>query len=178
VSLTFEVLGTPVPKGSARAFVPKGWKRPIVTNDNPKTKPWQESIVSAAHDALAGGGPIEREEPVALLVRFFMPRPKSAPKRVVEPTTIPDLDKLVRTVKDGLKRGGIYRDDSQVTLTLSTKAFAGGASDPAGPTGVPRAIIEVGLRAEVLVALTWPGAGHHARSWAGKTLPLFGGPAG
>jgi Holliday junction resolvase RusA-like endonuclease len=139
--LRFVVYGVPIPKGSTRAFVPKGWTRPIITADNAKTKPWQESVVSAAREALAGAAPIA--EPVSLTVSFYLPRPKSAPKRVTRPTKKPDLDKLLRCVKDGLTRAGVYRDDAQVIEVLAGKAFAGGSYDT--PGGVPRAVIEVRL---------------------------------
>jgi len=32
--LTFQVYGEAQPQGSAKAFIPKGWKRPILTSDN------------------------------------------------------------------------------------------------------------------------------------------------
>jgi hypothetical protein len=72
---------------------------------------------------------------------FLMPRPVSAPRRVTRPTKKPDLDKLVRCVKDGLTRAGVYRDDAQVIATVARKEFAGGAYDPAGASGIPRAEI-------------------------------------
>lgn len=139
--IAIEVFGVPIPKGSTRAFVPKGWTRPIVTSDNAKTKPWQESITQAAIEARGAAPPIE--EPVSLVVRFYLPRPKTAPKRVCVPAKKPDLDKLLRALKDGLTRGGIYRDDAQVVEIKASKAFAAGHQDPAGAAGVPRAVVEV-----------------------------------
>jgi Holliday junction resolvase RusA-like endonuclease len=138
--ISFVVYGTAVPKGSARAFLPKGWTRPIVTaTNNAEMKPWSDSIVIAAREALAGARPLEG--PVELMLRFFMPRPKSAPKRVVAPATRPDLDKLTRCVKDALTRAGLYRDDGQVVRAAVEKCFAGGAADPDGERGVPRVLI-------------------------------------
>ena len=137
--LRIVVYGVPIPKGSTRAFIPKGWTRPIITADNAKSKPWQESVVAAAREALAGAVPIL--EPVSLAVSFYLPRPKSAPRRITRPIKKPDLDKLLRCVKDGLTRAGVYRDDAQVIEVLASKAFAGGDHD--APNGVPRAVIEV-----------------------------------
>lgn len=139
--------GTPVPKGSTRAFIPKGWTRPIVTADNTKTKPWQETIKQAALEARGGRPPIDG--PVALFVRFFVPRPKTAPRRVTEPAKKPDLDKLIRALKDALTSAGAYHDDAQVTRVLATKDFAGGEFDPDGGAGVPRAVVEI-ARSSVL----------------------------
>ena len=152
-TLSFTVYGVPIPKGSTKAFLPKGWTRPIVTNDNAKTKPWQESVVSAAIDAI-GSLPLGESatvdgEPVVLELAFFLPRPASAPKRVTRQVKKPDLDKLVRCVKDGLTRAGVYRDDSQVVRVVATKEFAGGAFDPRGAAGVPR--VAVIVRQELVV---------------------------
>lgn len=141
IAFEFTVFGIPIPKGSTRAFIPKGWKRPIVTADNTKSKPWQEAIVSAARDVVGHSPPLEG--PVDLVVRFFLPRPVSAPRRVVDHVKKPDLDKLLRCLKDGLTRAGVYRDDAQVVTVRASKAFAAGIQDPAGASGVPRAVVEV-----------------------------------
>lgn len=138
--MKFIVFGTPIPKGSTRAFMPKGRRFPVVTHDNAKTKPWQESVVAAAREAMPPDTlPIEGA--VAMTLEFYLPKPKSAPKRVTEPLKKPDLDKLVRCVKDGLTRAGVYRDDSQVISLVAQKAFAGGLSDPT--SGVPRVVVDV-----------------------------------
>ncbi len=136
-----EVYGVPIPQGSTKAFLPKGWKRPIVTADNAKTKPWRQAIVDAARAWLNGCAPLDG--PAKLTVRFYLPRPKSAPKRVTEPAKRPDLDKLLRAVCDALTAAGVWRDDDQVVTIAATKAFAGGARDPRGGAGIPRAEIEV-----------------------------------
>lgn len=138
--IAFTVYGTPIPKGSTRAFMPKGARFPIVTADNAKTKPWQEAIVAAAVEARNGGTPIA--EPVTLYAIFYLPRPKSAPRRVVYPAKKPDLDKLVRTLKDGLTRAGIYHDDGQVITVHAHKCFAGGQGDTQD-NGPPRMWVRV-----------------------------------
>lgn len=142
-TLTFTAMGVPAPKGSMKGFIPKGWTRPVLTNDNPRTKPWQEAVVSAALDALGDAPPIERA--CSLKVWFFLPRPNKLPKRVTLPERSrgSDLDKLLRCVKDALTRAGVYRDDVLVCRTEHRKSFAGGEEDPRGPAGVPRAWISV-----------------------------------
>ena len=139
--LRLRVLGVPVPQGSTKAFVPKGWKRAIVTGDNPKTKSWRQAIIDAAVPLLEGRLPLDGA--VDLRVRFYMPRPKSAPRRVVHATKIPDLDKLLRATCDALTVAGAWRDDSQVIDASAWKGFAGGAFDHLGAGGLPRAEIEV-----------------------------------
>ena len=42
--IAFTVYGEAQPKGSARAFIPRGWKRAVVTSDNPKLKSWEHTI--------------------------------------------------------------------------------------------------------------------------------------
>ena len=148
--IEFVVYGTPIPQGSTKAFMRPGMRFPVVTADNAKTKPWRQAIVDASREKLAGRAPIEG--PVELYVTFYLPRPKSAPKRVTEPAKLPDLDKLVRAVGDALTAAGVWVDDGQVVLTRARKAFAGGHLDRAGAAGVPRAEIRV---AELSVVTTF-----------------------
>jgi len=63
------------------------------------------------------------EGPVCISLTFYLPRPKSAPRRVVHPATRPDLSKLVRSVEDALT-GIVYRDDAQIMSLTAIKAFA------------------------------------------------------
>lgn len=126
--LHFRVSGLPQPKGSARAFVPRGWTRPIVTSDNAKNKGWQQLVAEAADRAIAGlpGGTFHTLEcAVRLTIAFYMARPKYLRKRGTTPAhlTKPDLDKLVRSVKDALK-GVAWGDDSQVVDLVAMKRYA------------------------------------------------------
>ncbi len=141
--LKLTVFGTAAPQGSTRAFLPKGWKRPIVTADSKRTKPWRQAIVDVARDWAATHGPWTREIALELAVVFYLPRPKSAPRRVTEPATRPDLDKLIRSIGDALTDAGVWTDDAQVVETMARKVFAGGPRDPLGAAGPPRAEIIV-----------------------------------
>ncbi len=139
--IDFVVYGVPVPQGSTKAFIPKGWKRPIITHDSARTKPWRQAIIDATLEKMTGLAPIDG--PVELRVTFYLPRPKSAPRRILEPAKLPDLDKLVRGIGDALTTAGVWRDDSQVVSVIARKLFAGGWRDK--PEGLPRAEITVGL---------------------------------
>ncbi len=112
------VEGIPVPQGSMKGYV-RG-NRAILTSDNPKLKNWRKSITFAASQANIP----KLEGPVRGRVAFFLPRPKSAPKRVIFPVKKPDLDKLVRAVGDGLSDAGVWGDDSQVVDWMISKRFA------------------------------------------------------
>lgn len=122
MTLTFTVYGAAQPKGSARAFMPKGARFPIVTADNPKSKPWQQLVAEGASRALAASGGEQYQGAVALTVTFWLPRPKSLPKRVLAHLKKPDLDKLLRAVKDALTKV-VWQDDSQVVLVVATKRY-------------------------------------------------------
>src|SRR5258708_7163279 len=100
--LTLTVYGCPIPQGSARAFVPKGWTRAVITGANKKTKPWRQEIAGAAVAAMhkAGITMLEREHAVHLRAEFYFAKPKSTKKSVIAKTTKPDVDKLLRSVLD------------------------------------------------------------------------------
>jgi Holliday junction resolvase RusA-like endonuclease len=129
--IRFTVWGKPEPKGSARAFVPKGWTRPIVTSDNPALKTW-ESTIRAELQRVMGELDVETKamiyaSPIRVALAFHLPRPKSAPKRVLYPTKRPDLDKCVRAAIDALS-GVAFHDDTQVVEIAAVKRYADGAA--------------------------------------------------
>jgi len=123
-SLNFTVYGTPIPQGSAKAFIPKGWSRAIITGANKKTKPWRQEIAGAAVSAMqkAGITMLEREHPVRLRAEFYFAKPKSTKKSVIAKVTKPDVDKLLRSVLDALT-GMVFEDDSQVIEVTGVKLF-------------------------------------------------------
>lgn len=121
-SWSFTVYGTPIPQGSTRAFIPKGWKRPVITADNRKTKPWRQEIAGVAMELNGVPWPIEKPMPVRLELRFTLAKPKSVPKHLVCPTKKPDLDKLARAVLDALS-GIAFEDDSQVCELVASKCY-------------------------------------------------------
>ena len=51
VLLEFEILGLAQPAGSKRAFRHPHTGRPILTDANPKSKPWQAEVRAAAAEA-------------------------------------------------------------------------------------------------------------------------------
>ena len=138
----FVVYGRPVPKGSMRAFTPRGWNRPILTDSNKSLRPWAQAVKLAAVEALARHTDALLDGPVCLRIQFYLPCPKSAPKRrVPRPTKKPDLSKLTRCIEDALT-GVLYHDDAQITRLEVTKVYAGREEDPACP-GLERAAIMV-----------------------------------
>jgi Holliday junction resolvase RusA-like endonuclease len=121
LAVTFTVYGTPAPKGSTKAFMPKGARRPIVTHDNKRTKPWQIEVQWAAREHC----PERLDGPVAVALVFFVPRPKmSAKKAAATRYSIkkPDIDKIARLVLDSLT-GYAFHDDAQVAQLTVQKFY-------------------------------------------------------
>lgn len=77
------------------------------------------------------------EGAVSVTALFLVPRPETAPRRVVFPTKRPDVDNLVHKLTDQFN-GVFWRDDSQVVDMVARKRFA-----PDGRTGVLIIVEEV-----------------------------------
>lgn len=111
------VIGNPVPQGSAKAFMPRGWKRPIVTSDNKRLRPWRNIMATTfleAVEATKAARPMFCG-PVIVSATFLMGRTKSLPKTREKPHTVkPDLDKLLRALCDALTEGCVLADDSLI----------------------------------------------------------------
>lgn len=132
--LSFTVYGTPVPQGSMRAFYKQGMKRPIITADNPKTKPWRQEIASVALEAMKGR--LKYEGPVWLYAEFYFEKPQKLKKGSAgRKITKPDLSKLIRALEDALT-GHIYRDDAQIVSCMASKYFGSPARCEVRITGV------------------------------------------
>ena len=115
------VYGTPRSQGSTRGFIPKGWKRPIITTDNKKLKPWRQEVTGAAVDL--GLTAFEQHVPLVMKLDFYFERPSSCSvKKRPAMTVKPDADKLVRAVFDSLK-GVLYHDDAQVVDHRARKHY-------------------------------------------------------
>lgn len=140
-TLTFTVPGIAETKGSTRAFIPKGWTRPVITNDNPKAKGWQRLIAEHATQALTSSNlqPFA-DGPVLLDVWFYFPRPKKfLIKKYADVdlphVSTPDADKCLRLVIDALTRV-VYPDDSRVIDAYVHKRYCAAGE-------LPRAVITV-----------------------------------
>jgi crossover junction endodeoxyribonuclease RusA len=119
--IKFHVSGVPRPKGSMRAFIPKGWTRPVLTNSSTAVKTWEQAIRSVAQDHAAAF----TTDPVRVRLSFAMPRPKSLSRLASRRphTKRPDVDKLARAALDALT-GVIFKDDSQVFSLHAVKRYA------------------------------------------------------
>ncbi len=125
MKLFITIPGTPVAKGRARA-VKRG---NFISHYTPeKTANYENLVKLAAHEAMAGKTPLEM--PVAIICRFTMPVPASySAKRTAAclngaemPAKKPDLDNLLKAVKDGLN-GVAWKDDAQVVSITASKFY-------------------------------------------------------
>ncbi len=113
------VRGIPVPQGSMKAFVVKG--RPILTSTQKNLKPWRNQVAMEASSIYHN--PVT-DKPIAIVLEFKMPCPKSLPKTKWRlPAKRPDLDKLIRAILDSLT-GVVFKDDSQVVTITAMKRYA------------------------------------------------------
>lgn len=124
--LAITVPGEPVPQGSTKAYIPKGWRRPIITGDNPRTKIWRGDVQGATLVAqrTTTTWPTLSTKPIRVDVDFVFLRPASvSATRRPHVTVKPDLDKTCRALLDALT-GFLWRDDAQVVSLTATKAYA------------------------------------------------------
>lgn len=138
LALVARVHGIPAPQGSKRHV---GGGRMIESSK--KVGPWREAVKAAVLTA-TGRRPTTVDGPVRVGITFILPRPKghygtgrnagrvrtSAP---AEPTTKPDLDKLLRSTLDALTDVGAIRDDAQVVRIEAAKVYSW-PEEPPGAT--------------------------------------------
>jgi Holliday junction resolvase RusA-like endonuclease len=113
---TISVLGDPASQGSHAIMNGR-----IVQVNSKKHKAWRTAIVSTCIDQLPKDW-TPLDEPVELIVNFYMPKPVSVKRSL--PTVAPDLDKLIRSVGDALAIGGVYTDDSRIVRISARKLYA------------------------------------------------------
>lgn len=111
----FTVYGLPVAQGRPK-FYRRG--KQVGCYDPAKSKAWKSEV---RRFALERGAKIQ-EGPLDMTLYFYLPRPKSLPKKVRHHTRRPDLDNYCKSVLDALK-GVFYRDDSQIICLIARKGY-------------------------------------------------------
>jgi Holliday junction resolvase RusA-like endonuclease len=116
-ALDFEVLGVPAPQGSKTrmpngAMLDGGSKAARISH-----RAWREAVAGCARDIAGEHGMYD--EALYFAAEFRFPMPKSRRKADRErgwcwKTSAPDIDKLLRNTFDGLKDGGLIRDDALI----------------------------------------------------------------
>ena len=117
-NFTISVTGDPASQGSHAIMNGR-----IVQVNSKKHKAWRTAIVNTCIENLPKGW-VALDEPVELIVNFYMPKPKTVDRPL--PSVAPDLDKLIRAVGDALAIAGVYADDSRIVRISARKLYAQG----------------------------------------------------
>jgi Holliday junction resolvase RusA-like endonuclease len=119
--LAVRVYGVPVPQGRprARAFrLPNGGVRASVY-ERAEDKDWKRTVLA---QVLPHRPPAPVDGPLVMTVTFYLPRPKSLPKRVEYPVTKPDLSNCLKAIEDALN-GIVFVDDSRLVEIRMAKRY-------------------------------------------------------
>ncbi|MCP4903015.1 MAG: RusA family crossover junction endodeoxyribonuclease [bacterium] len=128
--VSFEVFGTPRPKGSKKAYVMAG-KAILVECNQKLLVPWKRLVTAAA---VENRPPRPIKGPVEVTLYFWFERPRAhfragkykdqrKPAAPYYHSYRPDIDKLARAVLDCLT-GIVYEDDAQVCVLNMRKAYS------------------------------------------------------
>lgn len=130
-SVTFAVLGTPVPQGSMKAYS----SRSVVASNAELLASWRSDVAAAAHRHKPEGWNINAA--VSLRCEFVFPRAlshygtgsnagKLKPSAPLHHTKTPDIDKLCRSVADSIGDAVaqvLLKNDSQIVSLYATKRY-------------------------------------------------------
>jgi Holliday junction resolvase RusA-like endonuclease len=109
--------GKPTPQGSKKAFVING--RAVLVDASGGNKAWRKIVtetLKAHKDYIQYAGPVK------VSLAFYMEKPKS--NRTEQMAQMPDVDKLCRSVLDGLTDSLMIEDDARVVSLSATKYWA------------------------------------------------------
>ena len=131
ILLGAQIDGDPVAKGRPRATKDGRVYTPA------KTRSW-ESMAAQILALRWGSAPLLR--PVGLSVMAIHARPQSRPKTISRDLwalggqlwrpSKPDLDNIVKAVKDAMEKAGVIANDSQICEVRARKAYAAKGEEP------------------------------------------------
>ena len=114
--IIFEIFGIPIAQGRAKFYRRGDY---VGAYDPKKSK-------DAKHDFKSQSLQYKPNklitEAISLDLIFYLPRPKSLPKKVMKHIKRPDLDNLIKLVKDALT-GIFWKDDSQIIMIIAEKKY-------------------------------------------------------
>ena len=113
----YTILGDPRPQGRPKFFRRGNF---VGAYDPKQSRDYKQTLAAQ----LAAQSPefIEQGKAVSIYVEFIFARPKSLPKRVEDHVKKPDLDNLIKALKDAAK-GILWHDDSQVVQLSARKVY-------------------------------------------------------
>lgn len=126
--ISFTVFGKAMPKGSKTAIV-RGKRAVLLDARRGPARAafasWKDAVSSQAYAAsLANVGELRDifVAPLEVTLEFFLPKPKSLPKKTTQHVKKPDIDKLVRAALDPMS-GILFQDDSQIVSLHASKQY-------------------------------------------------------
>jgi Holliday junction resolvase RusA-like endonuclease len=119
--LDIRIFGLPVPQGRprARAFQHQGATR-VSVYDPATSRDWKRTVLA---QVLPQKPAAPVEGPLVMALTFFLPRPKTLPRREHFHVKRPDCSNLLKAVEDALN-GIVYRDDSQIVKLDIVKEYS------------------------------------------------------
>jgi len=138
-SFSFTVFGVdPAPQGSKKYVGTRrtaaGNNIPMIVESSPKLPAWRKAVSDAVIQGMIDSGNLEKFEGAVKVEAVFYLTRKPSVKRAL-PTVPPDVDKISRSLLDGItarsKSGeilGVWQDDSQVVRLDVSKVYATGQS--------------------------------------------------
>lgn len=102
---------------------PFGKQRARVTRHGSFTPKQTVHAESEIRWLLKKANPPKFEGPLYMFVKAYFLRPKSAPKSRVYPSVKPDIDNVVKLVKDAAE-SILYENDSQICTLTAIKVYA------------------------------------------------------
>jgi len=131
-SFSFTVFGfEPRPQGSKRYVGTRrtaaGNNIPLIIEASPGLPVWRKAVSDAVKQAMQDSGDLSKFEGAVKVEAVFYLTRKPSVKRPY-PTVPPDLDKILRSLMDGIsaKGEGVWGDDSQVVRLEVSKKYATG----------------------------------------------------
>lgn len=133
-SFSFTVFGVdPAPQGSKKYVgtrrTASGANIPLIVESSPKLPAWRKAVSDAVKQGMIDSGNLEKFDGAVKLEAVFYLTRRPSVKRAY-PTVPPDLDKVLRSLMDGItaKGEGVWGDDAQVVRIEVSKKYATGQS--------------------------------------------------
>jgi Holliday junction resolvase RusA-like endonuclease len=101
----------------------------MIIESSPKLPAWRKAVSEAVVEGMKASGDLSKFEGAVKVEAVFYLTRRPTVKREL-PTVPPDVDKLTRSLLDGItaKGEGVWRDDSQVVRLEVSKVYAVGQS--------------------------------------------------
>ncbi|CAB5218432.1 Rus Holliday junction resolvase [uncultured Caudovirales phage] len=128
-SFSFTVWQRPAPQGSKKYVgtrrTASGANIPLIVESSAYLPAWRKAVVDAVKQGMLDSGDDSKfDGAVRLEVTFYLPKPKTV--RTEYPVKPPDIDKVCRSLLDGITYGGVWLDDSLVVDLVARKRWAKG----------------------------------------------------